>query len=299
MKHCPSRIWFFISFPQIPSDVLGCWEILADYLYQYKAMPNWFRMSQIAGHSENQQSEQKLNLDPLDVPKVIESRHLTAFCVNTGYTERSVSYELQHGSFSCRIEDKAEAPDEWRQFIEAVASRFEIIGGWQPFWPYRTWQDLRQPSDFQWGGWGPFPPGYKMWHVPDKYGIGPGQTLFDPSKNPGRTKTADDRSIFFPTAEMWLGPHFWQYAKCTKEDVLAADFFLEKRDTPRFLYLKCWPEPFTRPDGEQGRMQQRLWKLFFHEDCEWPPGSGTISDMPVYGPPELMPGYVPPGQSYP
>lgn len=36
-------------------------------------------------------------------------------------------------------------------------------------------------------------------------------------------------------------------------------------------------------------MQQRLWKLFFHEDCEWPPGSGTICDEPMYGPPELMP----------
>lgn len=99
---------------------------------------------------------------------------------------------------------------------------------------------------------------------------------------------------FYPTAEMWLGPHFWQYAKCTKEEALAADFFIEKRDTPNFLYLKSWPEPFTRPDGEQGRQQQRLWKLFFNEDCEWPPGNGGICDEPMYGPPELMPdGHAP------
>jgi hypothetical protein len=29
--------------------------------------------------------------------------------------------------------------------------------------------------------------------------------------------------------------------------------------------------------------------LFFQEDCEWPPGSGTICEEPMYGPPELMP----------
>jgi hypothetical protein len=91
---------------------------------------------------------------------------------------------------------------------------------------------------------------------------------------------------------MWLGPHFWQYAKCTKEEALTGDFWLETRDTPRFTYFKCWHTAFTRPDGEQGRMQQRLWKLFFREDCEWPPGSGTICDEPMYGPPELMPGHT-------
>ena len=63
----------------------------------------------------------------------------------------------------------------------------------------------------------------------------------------------------------------------------------EVRDTPHYLYLKSWPHPFTRPDGEQGRVQQKLWRLLFHEDCEWPPGSGGISDTPVGGPPELMP----------
>jgi hypothetical protein len=119
-------------------------------------------------------------------------------------------------------------------------------------------------------------------------------TLIDISLNPGRGKSLYPYSTFYPTAEMWLGPHFWQYAKCTKEEVLLADFFIEKRDAPHFLYLKSWPEPFTRPDGEQGRQQQRLWKLFFHEDCEWPPGSGIICDEPMYGPSELMPDYVPP-----
>lgn len=114
----------------------------------------------------------------------------------------------------------------------------------------------------------------------------------DISKNPGSGRTISGET-FIVGAEMWLGPHFWQYAKCTKEEVLAADFFIEKRDAPNFLYLKSWPEPFTRPDGEQGRQQQRLWKLLFGETCEWPPGSGTICDEPMYGPPELMPDYRP------
>jgi hypothetical protein len=88
---------------------------------------------------------------------------------------------------------------------------------------------------------------------------------------------------------MWLGPFFWQYAACTKDDVLAADWFLEKRDTPHYLYIKSWQHPFTRPDGEQGRAQAKLWKLLFNEECEWPPGSGSISDDPIGGPPEPWP----------
>jgi hypothetical protein len=110
----------------------------------------------------------------------------------------------------------------------------------------------------------------------------------DTSLNPGsrRGTQFQPQSI---SSELWIGPHFWTYAPCTKEEVLAADFFIEKRDTPHYLYLKSWPHPFTRPDGEQGRVQQKLWRLLYHQDCEWPPGSGGISDVPVGGPPELMP----------
>ena len=90
-------------------------------------------------------------------------------------------------------------------------------------------------------------------------------------------------------SELWLGSRFWDFAPCTKEEALAAEFFIEKRDTPHHLYLKSWPHPFTRPDGEQGRVQQKLWRLLYKQDCEWPPGSGGISEVPVGGPPELMP----------
>ncbi len=119
-------------------------------------------------------------------------------------------------------------------------------------------------------------------------GAFPPKNLLDISKNPGRISLqgVNPKRI---AAEMWLGPGFWSYAACTKEEVLAADFFIEKRDTAQYLYLKSWPHPFTRPDGEQGRVQQKLWRLLYNQDCEWPPGSGGISDVPVGGPPELMP----------
>ena len=77
---------------------------------------------------------------------------------------------------------------------------------------------------------------------------------------------------------MWLGPDFWEGAACTRAEVFKADFFLEVREELGFLYLKSWPHAFNRPDGEQGRVQQKLWRLLFKEDCEWPPGSGGIRD---------------------
>lgn len=112
--------------------------------------------------------------------------------------------------------------------------------------------------------------------------------VLDTSLNPGSRRGTQNQPQSI-SSEMWIGPHFWTYAPCTKEEVLAAGFFNERRDTPHYLYLKSWPHPFTRPDGEQGRVQQKLWRLLYKQDCEWPPGFGGISDLPVGGPPELMP----------
>lgn len=289
MKHDPYHRFLHISYSQMPTDAGAFWEALFDCLKDQQALPKVFRLSQIAGHERSQQSEEDLRVAPAEIAEIIATRRLTAFSVNTGYTDTSVAYRLHQFSFHCGIGDNHQALDSWRTFIETVNSRFPTIGSWVPLGPYQSWQDLRSPDSYKRGTYGPLPPGFKTRYEPDKYGIGPGQTLFENVINPGRTKVVDHRCIFYPTAEMWLGPHFWQYAKCTKEEALAADFWLETRDTPHYTYFKCWPTPFTRPDGEQGRMQQRLWKLFFHEDCEWPPGSGTICDEPMYGPPELMP----------
>lgn len=101
-------------------------------------------------------------------------------------------------------------------------------------------------------------------------------TLLDISKNPGRISSVNTMPVSVE-ADMWLGPAFWKYAPCTKEDVLK-ETWVEVEDTEHYLYLKAYPEPFTRPDGEQGRIQRRIWNVLFHQDCEWPPGSGTIAD---------------------
>lgn len=267
-------------------------------------LPPKFNLQQIAGHPEHMRSERDLVLTPEDVAQVIEKRKLNGFHVDTGHTDRSIDFSyltLMDGSaahFTCRIEPKTKAPDDWTPLVVELLSRWPSIGAWQYFLPYQAWQWKEVKDELYEERWGPFPPGYKTFlsqEYDESNPIADNRTFIDISRNPGRPRSLrpDIRFSpinFFPTAEMWLGPHFWQYAKCTKGEALAADFFIEKRDTPSYLYLKCWPEPFTRPDGEQGRMQQRLWKLFFHEDCEWPPGSGTISDEPMYGPPELMPG---------
>jgi hypothetical protein len=91
----------------------------------------------------------------------------------------------------------------------------------------------------------------------------------DISRNPGRISSVNKLPVFV-AADMWLGPAFWKYAPCTKEEVLKEPW-VEVEDTEHYLYLKAYPEPFTRPDGEQGRIQRRLWNVLFHQDCEWPP----------------------------
>lgn len=297
------RIHFSVAFPCIPNPLREVWDLTSEFLGWCGCLPKIFEMSQIAGHAEADQSRFNLRIAPEEISEIIEKRRLNAFRVNTGHSEKGVDFTLYNtlnlgcATFlTCRIERKAKAPDDWMPLIEQLACRFPIIGGWQWSQLYRCWQwDNRTDMGYE-RRWGPLPPGFRTWHEHGLTEGDPGKEFIDVSMNPGRPKQLLPTISFYPTAEMWLGTHFWQYAKCTKEEVLAADFFIEKRDTPHFLYLKSWPTAFTRPDGEQGRQQQRLWKLFFHEDCEWPPGSGTICDEPMYGPPELIPGNVPPAK---
>jgi hypothetical protein len=293
-----NRIHFSISFPDVPQPLSCVWVEIVRFLDLERCLPKTFDVSQIAGHAEEQRSEQYIKLLPDEIKSLIDIRQLNAFQVTTGHSSRSVDYWLlnsynigSQSTLSCRIGTEAKAPNDWASLIESILSTFPGIGGWQWGHIYRCWQGADRVDDRYEARWGKFPSGYRTRSEPGPLALTPqpDRVFADISLNPGRPKTLDSMAIFYPTAEMWLGPHFWQYAKCTKKEALAADFFIEKRDTPHYLYLRCWPEPFTRPDGEQGRMQQRLWKLFFHEDCEWPPGSGTICDEPMYGPPELMP----------
>lgn len=291
----PNRLAFNISFPRSPDPVADVWETIVALLRSNRCLPKEFSLSQIAGHPPHLQSERNLFLDASGVRRVIEERNLDGFDVDTGNSRRSIGFGLTNikntgnpALVTVRVECKTKTPPTWNRLIEALIIQWPCIGAWQWNTLYRAWQDCSEVkgNTMFFGG---LPPGFRLYTKSARNALTNNRQMIDISLNPGRRRQLLPAIHFYPTSEMWLGPHFWQYAKCTREEALAADFFIEKRDTPHFLYLKSWPQPFTRPDGEQGRIQQKLWKLFFHEDCEWPPGSGGISDEAVYGPPELMP----------
>jgi hypothetical protein len=97
----------------------------------------------------------------------------------------------------------------------------------------------------------------------------PDSFKLDTSTNPGRNDKINGGPAMV-AADMWLGPAFWKYAPCHKEEVISQPW-LKVRDTEHFLHINSFPEPFTRPDGEQGEIQRKLWRLLFHSDCQWPP----------------------------
>jgi hypothetical protein len=289
-----NRIEFYVAFASLPRPVEDVWQTIVSILSANKCLPKEFSLSQIAGHPKEIQSERYLFLDADEVKRTIIERNLKGFHVNTGFSSRSIDFWLANientGSparLTVKLGEKTKTPPTWNSLIEALLVQWPCIGAWQWACLYSGWQNAGNAEYYErW--YGEMPPGIE--HVELPGALQPRPWLRLPNA-PGRRKELLPAIDFHPSAEIWLGPHFWQYAKCTKEEALAAGFWLEARDTPHFTYFKCWPTAFTRPDGDQGRMQQRLWKLFFNEDCEWPPGSGTICDEPMYGPPELMPGH--------
>jgi len=293
------RLRFYVTFPCVPIPVVEVWRILSNYLNINGYLPKQFEVSQIVGHQKKYFKKKRLKLTSEEIEQLIDDRNLDGFGIESGSNSRSLDFKLYHAknygmqsTFYGVVGKEAKSPNDWKPMLEILLTRFHVAGAWQWQGLYRDWQGANCIDSGYEEFYGELPPGFRTWQETSVDGSLPGKTLIDISQNPGRSKQLYPYSYYYPSAEMWLGPHFWQYAKCTKEEVLAAGFFIEKRETPHFLYLKCWPVAFTRPDGEQGRMQQRLWKLFFHEDCEWPPGSGTICDEPTYGPPELMPDFT-------
>lgn len=284
----------------MPVSVAGVWRHLFEFLDSEGALPKRFFLQQITGHPENLKSEKDLDVSADEIESIISNRGLTGFHVDTGHSDQSLGFDLVYHSdiyvatFTCRVESKSNVPNDWTGLLERLLHEWSGIGAWQYQSLYQVWQGASNFDEFYESRFGPLPAELKTYLDPNWNGIFERRILIDIFNNPGRNRPLlqDLRFCpvnFYPTAEMWLGPDFWPYAKCAKEEALAADFWLETREEQNYTYFKCWPHPFTRPDGEQGRMQQRLWKLFFHEDCEWPPGSGTICDEPMFGPPELMP----------
>lgn len=64
------------------------------------------------------------------------------------------------------------------------------------------------------------------------------------------------------SAEMWFGQSFWQYASCTKEELMACDW-LKCQDRGFQLHVEAWDGPFTSAEGEQGEVQRQLLKMLF------------------------------------
>ena len=282
-----------IYFPALPEPMGKVWEIFAEHLAASNCLSSLWNVAR--------REEEETPVPPGEVCGVIERQGWTGFRVTTRFIQRKeinvalrptyvVGQPRDDTGYHLMVsyETGAKAPENWNGFIEGVLERFPAYGGTICAVHYYAWQCSFKEGSYS-KRFGPVPQGFKRKLVPSIHAPGTDEIHLDTSLNPGRYQSSDSHQFRAVAADLWLGPHFWDYAPCTKEEILASDIFIEKRDTPHYLYLKSWPHPFTRPDGEQGRVQQKLWRLLFHEDCEWPPGSGGISDEPIGGPPELMP----------
>jgi len=287
---------FEASFPDKLRPLAELWSDLEVFIKAEGNLPPRFELSKSVGWPEATNETGTIVVTSNEIAHFIVKNSLNGFYCHTPYTAPSLGFSVDFGQKSVRqttlrshFEAGSKAPAVWSPFLNLIFAKWIPICAFLGVRLYWEWQNAPFLDTHYESRYGKAPPAIRTQLEMSVDGIGPDRIKIDTSLNPGRSKELIPTVNFYPTAEMWLGPGFWQYAKCTKQEALAAGFWLETRDTPHYTYFKCWPTPFTRPDGEQGRMQQRLWKLFFHEDCEWPPGSGTICDEAMYGPPELMP----------
>jgi hypothetical protein len=131
---------------------------------------------------------------------------------------------------------------------------------------YGAWQQCSKPEFYatHFGS----TEGFRIVRVPGEPPL-PDQFRLDTGTNPGRQDRVNNRPAMV-AADMWLGPAFWDYAPCRKDEIVKQKW-LNVQETEQFLHINAYPEPFTQPDGEQGEIQRRLWRLLFHLDCQWPP----------------------------
>src|SRR5690606_31213994 len=119
---------------------------------------------------------------------------LDGFWVDTGHSERSVSFRLFNiqnvgnpASLTVRIEAKTKIPNNWTPLIEGIMKQWPCIGAWQWGHLYRVWQWCSIPNEYE-RLFGTMPPGFR------KYSINPippstqPRNFVDISSNPGRPK---------------------------------------------------------------------------------------------------------------
>jgi hypothetical protein len=297
-----SSMFFEIYFKHLPEPVSEVWIMFADHLRLRGLLPTqWHVSTKTPGKERTLRSENVaqairterlagFNLQSSDSHSVEIGFRLNPVASHVSFFEafKSKGFALR---FSCDL--GAAIPKNWSDLIEQYCRRWMNYGAFQFDARYQSWQRCSIFDDYYFRKFGAPPPSMARSVVPNPPPVHPDRPeriVLDVSKNPGRTSHRDGQ-FRYVAAEMWLGNDFFEYAPCTREEILAAEFFLNVREEPNFIYFQAWPHPFTRPEGEQGRVQQKLWQLLFHEDCEWPPGSGGISDELIYGPPELMPGF--------
>jgi hypothetical protein len=270
------------------SDTALMWQFLSPFLFKASTSPMEFTVAGSPAIKKALGKKEKM-LEPDEIARLIQ-KYPNEYIALRGIGPTSRKLVLSNYSEKFRMRSIRLAGTYSELGCEAKAA-VEALWGWpEPpvlatthLAPYNAWQNTRIIKSYE-NQFGPID-GFKI--VP--YGPPPVDSpSLDILMNPGR-EWPDGIMHRSVSADMWLGPRFWEFAPCNKDEVMAANFFLEKRESPDCLYLKSWHHPFTRPDGEQGRIQQKLWRLLFHEDCEWPPGSGGISDEPIGGPPEFMP----------
>jgi hypothetical protein len=289
-------IFFNVLFGELPEPLSELWDMFSTFMHEEVGMPERWNIMQKDSH-------RSLKREPHELGSVIDKSGLPGFHVNTrGHSEFEMTLSLgpiggglvhpdsiytKGRMLRCSFENGAKVPPSWHTLVEQICSRWVTYGGFEWDQRYNGWQSTVWAYDYVRMG-GVIPPGMGRATLPSVDGIGPDRVRLDISKNPGR-QSAVDGHFKAVAAEMWLGNDFWKYAPCSRDEVASADFLIDSRNYPDFVFIKAWPHPFTRPDGEQGRVQQELWQLLFHQDCEWPPGSGGISNDAVFGPIELIP----------
>ena len=289
-SHC-HKFGFGCRFQGEDLSAIELWEMILSFVKNSGLSRERYTITPGSGSRSRFRDSQVL-LSPDEIRNEIALDGSNAFFINSdvsfspfaSYTPTPMDGGTQ--KLNLVIEAPEEMRPEWSEFAMTLAKYEQMVLGYSFNPLYTGWQNCPDIVPYQkmYGSVSGFPT--RELAAVDEHS--PPRFRLETSKNPGR----EARHGLLPQkteAELWLGSSFWRLAPCQKVDVLAADFFIEVRDTPEFLYLKSWPHPFTRPDGELGRGQQKLWRLLFQEDCEWPPGSGGISDVAVGGPPELMP----------
>lgn len=67
-------------------------------------------------------------------------------------------------------------------------------------------------------------------------------------------------------SDMWFSEKFWQYASCSKQELVEQDCLTVRELENGVIHVNAWPESFSSAEGEQGVVQRRLLKLLFNID---------------------------------